>query len=161
MLRSARPTDEQIENALNSYSNMLFKLCFTLLGNNADAEDALSETFFKYIKKSPVFCDSEHEKAWLLKVARNVCRDMGRFRKSHSALNIDDLYDLCQDDETVGIMEEITALPEKYKTVIHLYYIEGYSGEEIAEILSITPAAVRKRLQYAREMLKFEIEKER
>ena len=57
---SDRPTDDEVERIVNTYSNMLFKLCFTLLCNNADAEDAVEDTFIKYITKSPYFQDEEH-----------------------------------------------------------------------------------------------------
>lgn len=63
--QSVRPTDDEIENTVNTYYNMLFKLCFTNLGNIADAEDAVSDTILKYMTKSPPFNDDEHCRAWL------------------------------------------------------------------------------------------------
>lgn len=155
---SVRPTDDEIENAVEKYSNMLFKLCFTILCNNADAEDAVSDTFYKYITLSPDFNDEEHKKAWLIRVATNICNDMYRSRKRHNLMNFDDLYDYCDDEHEsdISILEEVMRLPAKYKTVVHLFYIEGYKTEEISKILSISSSAVRKRLQYARDMLKME-----
>ena len=64
--------DTSIENVVKTYSNMLFRLCFTMLRNNEDAEDAVSDVFLKYISAAITFADREHEKAWLIKVATNV-----------------------------------------------------------------------------------------
>lgn len=157
---SVRPTDDEIEDTVNKYANMLFKICFTILCNNTDAEDAVSDTFLKYITKSPGFNGEEHKKAWLIRVAVNSCNDMHRFYKKHNHVNLDDIYDYCNSNSDSGILTEVMQLPVKYKTVIHLFYIEGYKTEEISQILSISPAAVRKRLQYGRNMLRMEYEKE-
>lgn len=156
---SVRPTDKDLENLVLAYSNMLFKLCFTMLCNNADAEDAVSEVVVRYIIRAPQFNDEEHKKAWLLRTAANLCKDMLRQRKRRSHVNLDDVQDYCTSEESTSLINEILSLPQKYKTVIHLHYIEGYKTGEIAEILSITPQAVRKRLQYGRNMLRIEYER--
>lgn len=153
---SVRPTDDEIESLVNKYSNTLFRLCFTMLGSNADAEDAVSETFLKYITCPREFDGDEHKKAWLIKVAANVCRDMLRFRKRHSCLNFDDLSDYYASEEDRGILDDVMALPAKYREAIYLFYIEGYKTEEISRLLSVSPAAVRKRLQYGRDILRLE-----
>lgn len=155
---SVRPTDDEIEKAVQTYSNMLFRLCFTVLGNYADAEDAVSETMLKYITKSAEFNSEEHRKAWLLKVASNVCSNMRRKLKRNSCVNIDELYDLCGEEKDFDVLSDVMNLPPKYKTVIYLHYIEGYKIRELAEMLTISEAAVKKRLQYGREMLRMEYE---
>ncbi len=157
---SGRPTEEEIKTVMDTYSAMLFRLCLTILGNSADAEDALSETMLRYLSKPQRFGSEEHRKAWLLRVATNVCKDMCRFRRRNTYVNLDDLRDLCAEEHDARILEDVMRLPGKYKTVIHLYYIEGYSTKEIAKMLSISPGAVRKRLQYGRERLKLELEEE-
>ena len=161
MIKSAvRPTDDEIEDTVKKYSNMLFKLCFTMLSNSADAEDAVSETFLRYITKSPVFNDSEHKKAWLIKTSSNICKDKHRFNARHNYINLDDISEFCRDEEDKDILENLLSLPDKYKTVIHLFYIDGYKSGEIAKILNISPSAVRKRLQYGRKLLKLEYGKD-
>ena len=77
---SARPADE-IEIIMDRYGNQLFRLCLVMLGNASDAEDAVQETLIKYLLKTSDFTDAEHEKAWLITVAGNQCRDMLRHRK--------------------------------------------------------------------------------
>jgi RNA polymerase sigma-70 factor (ECF subfamily) len=68
---TAQYNDElrHIEYAVEKYSQMLFRICYSILNNKHDAEDALQETFLRYMLKAPLFKDSEHEKAWLIKVA--------------------------------------------------------------------------------------------
>lgn len=155
-----RPTDEEIENIVNTYSNMLFRLCFTMLRNNQDAEDAVSDVFMKYIEEYQTFADDEHKKAWLIKVATNRCRDMLKFYKIRRHLKLDDIFEYCQTNDEIGILTELLSLSEKYRTVIHLYYIEGYKTYEIAKMLDISSSAVRKRLQYGRDKLKIEYGKD-
>jgi RNA polymerase sigma-70 factor (ECF subfamily) len=131
------------------------------LCHKQDAEDALQDTFMRYIAKAPAFREGEHEKAWLITVALNICRDMRRFSGRHRHENLDDLTGYAETKENTGILETVAALPPKYKSVILLHYIEGYGTAEIAEILRLTVPAVKKRLQRGREQLKLEIEKER
>ena len=76
---SVRPTDS-IEAMIQIYGNMLFRLCLITLGNASDAEDAVQETFIKYFQKAPAFECAEHEKAWLITVATNKCKDILRFK---------------------------------------------------------------------------------
>ncbi|MBR6784708.1 MAG: sigma-70 family RNA polymerase sigma factor [Clostridia bacterium] len=137
---------------------MLFRICYGILGNNADAEDALQETFLRYMTKAPLFKDSEHEKAWLIKVATNISKNMLRFNARHSTENLDELREIGVSDGDREIFEVIMNLPVKYRVVLDLYYIEGYKANEIASITNTSPAAVRKQLQHGRRMLKNALE---
>ncbi|MBQ2903920.1 MAG: sigma-70 family RNA polymerase sigma factor [Clostridia bacterium] len=138
---------------------MLFRICYSILCNKHDAEDALQETFLRYMLKAPLFKDSDHEKAWLIKVATNISKNMCRFNARHATENFDDLKSIGIRDDDKDIFELIMHLPSKYKIVLDLYYIEGYKANEIAEITNTSPVTVRKRLQYGRKMLKNEIER--
>lgn len=149
---------DNAEQVFRRYADTLFRFCFTLTGNKADAEDAVSETMVRYITRAPVFTSEAHRKAWLLRVAANLCRDMHRFHMRHTCISLEDAYELCADEQQESILEDVMRLPHKLKTVIYLYYIEGYTTEEIADMLSISAAAVRKRLQYGRKKLKLELE---
>lgn len=157
-----RPQGEEkirdTETIVEAYSDMLYRLSFTILRNRQDAEDAVSETLIRYLTKAPSFLEEEHRKAWLLRVATNLCRDMLRARSHRNHLDLDELKNVAPCPTERGILEDVLRLPEKYRTVIYLHYMEGYSTSEIGVILSITPAAVRKRLQYGREKLKLEYE---
>ena len=143
-----------IEYAVEQYSRMLFRICSGILDNKADAEDAVQETYLRYMTKAPQFRDSEHEKAWLIKVATNISKNMVRFNQRHATENLDELRDIGIGDDDRELFDLIMQLPAKYKIVLDLYYIEGYKANEIADITNSSPAAVRKQLQHGRKMLK-------
>lgn len=149
---SVRPTDG-IEIIIDSYADMLFRICFVMLGNEADCEDAVQETFISYLQKAPVFEDSEHQKAWLITTAKNKCRDMLRFRSRHKQTDIEYLKELSSDPSDSGILEALMSLPENIRLVLTLYYVEGYRVEDIARIIQRTPSAVKMRLQKGRKLL--------
>ncbi len=148
-----------VEFAVDKYSKLLFRICYSMLLNQADAEDALQETFIRYMTKAPLFKDSEHEKAWLIKVATNISKNMLRFKTRHQSVNLSELKNIGIDTDDRDIFEAIMSLPSKYKIILDLYYMEGYKSSEIASILNLSPVAVRKRLQYARQLLKIELER--
>ncbi len=149
-----------VREAVHKYGDMLYRLCFVMLRNTADAEDAVQETFIAYTTKSPVFSDKEHEKAWLLKVASNKCRDILRFRNRHQLTELSELEAVVQDDESSHILEALMELPEKFRLVLTLYYIDEYKVKEIAEIIKKTPSAVKMRLQKGRKLLEEKYRKE-
>ena len=148
-----------IEYAVEKYSQMLFRICYGILCNKQDAEDALQETFLKYMTKAPLFKDDDHEKAWLIKVASNISKNMSRFNNRHATVNISELNEIGISDGDRDVFEIIMRMPAKYKVVLDLYYIEGYKANEIAHITKTSPVTVRKRLQYGRKMLKSELER--
>ena len=105
---SARPADD-LEKTIEKYGDMLYRLCFIMLKNESDAEDAVQETVIKLYQKSPAFRDEEHEKAWLIRVATNQCRDMLRFRTRHPQIDEEQLEKIgCEESES-GILEALAA----------------------------------------------------
>ena len=149
---SVRPTDD-IERIMQTYGNMMFRICLTATGNESDAEDAVQETLIKYFQKAPHFADAEHEKAWLITVATNKCRDILRYRKRHPVTDIEEAKELTADNEESGILDVLMTLPEKYRTVLVLYYVEEYTTGEIAKIIGKTASAAKMRLQKGRKLL--------
>ncbi len=139
---------------------MLFRICLVMLKNYADAEDAVSETMLRYIEKKPVFKSDEHEKAWLIKVCKNKCMDILRQRKRTEAESEHKSTAFFTEKEN-DVYEALIGVPEKYRLVLTLYYIEGYSTEEIAGIIKRTPSAVKMRLKKGRELFKESYRKER
>ena len=156
---SVRPTDN-VEAIVHIYGNTLFRLCLVMLGNDTDAEDAVQETIIKYLKKIPSFENSQHEKAWLITVAKNVCRDMLRFKHRHPYINFESLENVSFDSSDYGILEALMSLPGKFRLVLTLYYVEGYRIEDIAHIIKRTPSAVKMRLQKGRKLLEESYRKE-
>ncbi|MCD7846286.1 MAG: RNA polymerase sigma factor [Oscillospiraceae bacterium] len=138
---------------------MLFRICLSMLGNDSDAEDAVQETAVKYMLKAPAFQSPAHEKAWLIRVAVNQCRDMGRFRARHPQTAMEQALGYVS-PESSGVMEALMELPEKYKIVLLLYYVEEYPVKDIAGMIGRTPSAVKMRLQKGRRLLEEKYRKE-
>lgn len=146
------PPCNDVENALNLYGSMLWRLGLSMMRNPADAEDALQETMLKYLRKSPVFAGPEHEKAWLIRVHTNICRDMLRKKKRRSDAPENSHPEASVSGET-GVMEALGQMPEKFRLAMMLHYAEGYSVNEIASIIHRTPSAVKMRLKKGRGLL--------
>ena len=149
---AAKLKNEDIEPVVRQYSNMLYRVCFLILKNEQDVKDVLQETFIKYIEKRPVFESEEQRKLWLIKVSQNKCKEFLRFHKRHSYVPLDEV------ENSVMITDGLD-FDYKLKSAVILYYVEGYSVKEVALMLSVTEAAVKKRLQRAREKMK-EMDKE-
>lgn len=150
---SARPADA-IEKVLDTHGNSLYRLCLVMLRNPSDAEDAVQETILKYLQKAPAFRDAEHEKAWLIRVAVNHYRDLLRRQARHPQTALEDVCQAAAESADSGILEALMTLPEKYRIVLTLYYVEEYSVSEIAKTIGRTPSAVKMRLQKGRNLLK-------
>ena len=144
---------------------MLYKICFLILKNDNDVKDVLQETFIKYMTKSPVFETEDHKKAWLIKVSQNKCREFLRFHKRHAGVPLEEVEQSISvtagmDTETVEALSLVWDLSYKLKSVVILYYIEGYSVKEVGQILGISDSAVKKRLERARKELRMAVNEE-
>ena len=156
---SKKVTDTDLEQTINEYSDTLFKICFLILKDENDVKDVLQETFIKYMTKAPDFKSEEHKKAWLIKVSQNKCREFLRFHKRHAAVPLDEVEESISvtngmDTYSIEMLSLIWNLKYKLKSVVILYYIEGYSVKEVAQILGISESAVKKRLERARKELR-------
>lgn len=149
--------EQRIEEMIDAYGNILYRTGLMMLGEPQDVQDVLQEVMLRYMQKAPRFRDSEHEKAWLLRVTINLCKDILRFRKRNQYLRIEELAVESADTtdaESRELLEAIEMLSYKWKIVILLHYIEGYSLKEISGILAISENAVKKRMQRAKKALK-------
>lgn len=149
-----RKSEKEIEQAVSLYGNILYRTACVLLGNGHDAQDVLQEVLIRYMTKSPVFDQSSYEKAWLLRVTHNLCRDFLRFRGRHTCLDIEAQVTLAGESADREVLQEIIALPLKWKSVMLLHFVEGYQIKEVASMLGISEDAVKKRLQRGKEALK-------
>ena len=143
-----------VEELVEEYSNMLFKICLVIVGNEWDAQDVIQDVFCRYIEHAPDFRDREHEKAWLIKVAVNRCKDIHRFRLRHPQTDLDEVSAYCELPEQSEVLTALVQLPESLKSVVYLHYIEGYKTSEITNLLGISLNAVKKRLERGRKALK-------
>ena len=148
------------ERIFEVYGDMLYRLSLVALRHAQDAEDAVSDTLIKYMCRAPAFKDSEHEKAWLIRVCLNTCRSQGRRRARRDEIGTCDTGAGGAAAESHPVLDAVMALPDKYKAPLYLFYVEEWSTREISQMLGISEAAVRKRLQVGRKLLKIEYEKE-
>lgn len=151
------PTDERVpdfDSVYTTYADMLYRIAVSILRSPDDAEDAVQNVFCRYLDKSPEFRDREHEKAWLIRVTVNQCKDHMRRRKLRTWLPIDALVDVGVRPKSTPALDAVGELPEKYRTVVILYHLEEMSIDEIAAALSLSPSAVKMRLSRAREMMR-------
>lgn len=138
----------------------IYRACFLYMKNAADAEDAAADTFYKYMVSMPKLDSEEHEKAWLIRTAINICKDRLK-SSSRKDESIDEHYDLQTDISRDDTLEIVMSLPEKYKSVIFLYYYEEYDSVQIAEILGKPKSTIRNYLSEARDLLRIKIGGER
>ena len=138
------------------YRDRLFAAAFQVCGNAADAEDAAQEALLRYHLSDKQFESQEHIRAWLLRVAINWAKNISRSFWRRNTVPLEEYMETLEFDcqESREVFREVMALPEKYRLVIHLYYYEDYSVEEIGRILGIRVSNVKVRLSRGRQMLK-------
>ena len=146
-------TQLSVEDVFAQYGNMLYRTAFVMMKNQYDAEDAVQDTLIKYMEYRKPFEGEEHRKAWLLRVLINNCKNRLRFYRNHPGVSMEELSAYYEKNADTEVMEQLLQLPRKYREVLMLHYVEGYQGREIAALLKITEAAVRKRLERGRRPL--------
>ena len=159
---SGRPlrSDAFIRQAMAAWGGSPWRLALAQTGSKEDAEDVYQDVFLRLAQNTTEFSGQEHLKAWLLRVAVNRCHDVARLRSRRPSVPLDSMPFEPVDagplspDEVRALWEAVGELSESKRIVIHLYYQEGYSGKEIAEVLGIEPSTVRTRLQRARAQLR-------
>ena len=119
-------TEQLFSEKYSQYSTMLYRLSMIYLGNAYDAEEAVQEAFIRLLYKAPVFADMEHEKRWLLRVQINICKDMLKSGWRTKTVRLEETGSYQMEPDSLYIMEQLVALPQKYKSVIYLHYYEGY-----------------------------------
>lgn len=148
-------TDREIAEIYERHKRTVYRVCFAYMKNTTDTEDAVQDTFYKLIKSGPPFESKEHEKAWLIITATNVCKNVLRNWR-HKQENIEDYKNLPGNEnvEIDDVFSVVLGLPNKYKTVVYLYYYEGYDSVEIAKILEKPQSTIRNYLSEARRFLR-------
>ena len=163
--RTVRRTPEEIAAVYDRQMPTVWRVCRTYMKNTADTEDAAADTFLALIRSSPAFESEEHEKAWLIRTACNVCRSMLRraSRKNESLEALAEAGDRAEfaaaeggeeDEEKRRLWDAVEALPERYRVTVYLHYYEGYRTEEIAGFLKRPSSTVRNWLSEARKLLR-------
>lgn len=146
--------EETVVHALKTYGNTLLRLAYSYLNNLSDAEDVLQDTLLSLMRNKLVFSSPEHEKAWLMRVAINLCKN----KLKSSWFKTVEIPENLQTESTLDIKSEVLEavhnLPIKYREVVHLFYYEGYATLEISSLLQKKESTVRSLLHRSRKMLK-------
>lgn len=159
---------KDFEIAYSKYADMLYRLAFSYMTHREDAEDIVQDVFTKYMCGFHLPMDEEHEKAWFVRVTINQCHDALRSRSYRNHSSLEEMVEVGADEsiedsienrmEDSSLQELLKLLPEKYRGVVILHYLEGYSVEEVAKIMGISVSATKMRLKRSRDFLKQELE---
>lgn len=149
-------SEYEMERAVASYSDMVRRICFLHLKNRHDTEDVFQNVFLKYLLYEGHFADCEHEKAWMIRVTINACKDWIKVNRKRNIVSLEVIAEEAESlNENNGfVLEAVMQLPDKYKSVIYLYYYEQYSAIEIAGILHKKENTIYTRLARAKAILK-------
>lgn len=163
MTGSKSAPDRDPERLVRDYADLVLRVCYTYLRSTADAEDVCQDTLVKLLLREESFHDPGHERAWVVCVAINACRNLLRDRGAHPTVGLDAVAEpavaqapgedaLRQRDERV--LGAVMALPLPQREAVYLHYYEGYPTREVARIVGATDDAVRQRLSRARASLR-------
>lgn len=147
------------EAIIKKYSKTVYKIAYSIVQNKDDADDVFQNVFLKYIKKHPRFNDETHEKAWLIRVTMNTAKSFVSQAWYKNTESISEQLVYAQNDK-FDLDFAIKQLNPRDRTIIYLFYYEGYKTDEIAKIMKMTSAAVRTALSRTRNKLKIILEKE-
>ena len=174
---------EEAERLVQTYSDLILRLSFTYLKNTEDAKDICQTVFLRLLEKPREFQSPEHERAWIIRTSVNVCKDQLKSSWRRTTVDLSAALDArapeaeegslwttvdlsaaldarAPEAEEGSLWAAVALLPPKYRTVIYLYYYEGYSANEIAQMLGEKPATVATRLSRGRDKLRTQLEQE-
>ena len=142
--------------AVRRYQDMVYRTALHALGSPQDADDAVQEVFLRLFRHRGAFDGEEHLRRWLLRVTVNYCRDLLKSPWRRRRIFMEELPETPVFDrpEQAALYREVMALPEKYRTVLNLFYYEELGVREIGELLGVEPSTVTTRLARARRRLK-------
>lgn len=153
--------NKAFEVAIDEHSDMVTRICILMLADTIDAQDAYLACFEKLFISLKKGKEIEDTGRWLARVAYNECKSMLRWSARHRVVSLDDLLEPFKKQEELEFMEMLFGLPEKQRNVLYLYYNEGYTTKEIAEITGQREGTVRSQLKRARDRLKAANENEK
>ena len=146
-----------LKDVMEKYSDMVYRIALTRTGIVENAEDVFQEVFIKFNEKKKVFQNEEHEKAWLIRVTINLSKNMNQSAWNKKVVTLDENINFNTEDET-NVFSSVCELPQNYRTVIYLFYYEGYKVKEIADLMKKREGTIKTWLFRAREMLKNKLE---
>lgn len=149
-------SDREAERAIELYADTVRRICMLHLKSYSDTEDIFQTVFLKYVLSPHAFENEEHEKAWIIRVTLNACKDFTKSFFRSRMVPLDEMEDIMAEmpEDHSDVLEAVLSLPEKYKTVVYLYFYEQYSAVEIGKILGKKVNTVYTLLARAKTMLK-------
>lgn len=147
---------EMFNSAARQYQDMVYRVALHALGSPQDAEDAVQEVFLRLYTWEKPFEGPDHLRRWLIRVTVNVCRDALKSPWRRRRVPLEELPETPVFDrpEQGELYREVMRLPEKYRTVLYLFYYEELTVKEIGQVLGLRTTAVTTRLHRARGKLK-------
>lgn len=147
--------NQQAEYLANTYSDAILRLSYTYLKNTDDAQDVCQTVFVKLLTHPREFDSPGHERAYVLRMAANACKDLLKSPWRKRKCSLEDCLEVPAPPTDDGsVLAAVNQLPAHYRVVIYLFYYEGYQAAEISRILRIPTATVHTRLARGREKLK-------
>ena len=152
-------SNSEADRAVEKYADTVRRVCFMHLKNYSDVEDVFQDVFLKYILHDEPFESDAHEKAWLIRVTINSCKDIFKsfFRRKVCSLDDIETEPFYIQEESQDLLDAVLKLPDNYKNVIYLFYYEGYTAVEIARILNRRKNTIYTWLSRAKAKLKEEL----
>lgn len=146
-----------IKDIIDNYSDMVYRVALTRCGNVENAEDVFQNVFMKLSEKMPKFKSEEHKKAWLIRVTINFSKNINMSAWNRKVITLDENMEFETKEES-DVYSVVCDLPQNYRTVIYLFYYEGYKVDEIAKLMSSTSGTIKTWLYRARDILKTKLE---
>ncbi|XJZ27065.1 RNA polymerase sigma factor [Bacillota bacterium Lsc_1132] len=146
--------NDNISALLKKYSDMVRRICFLYLHNSTDVDDVFQEVFLKLLQKKTPFESAEHEKAWIIRVTINKCKDVLKSSWRKKMDSIESMEFPFEDKVENELMQVVLSLPKKYQDVIYLYYYEDYTVPQMAKLLKKNENTIYSQLQRAKALLK-------
>lgn len=149
-------SDYEVNYAVDRYADMVRRICLLYLKNYHDTEDIFQNVFLKYCLYNKEFQNDEHEKAWIICVTINACKDFLKSFYHNNVMPLEMVHDMIPDadSEQSAVLEAVLSLPKKYKDTVYLFYYEGYTASEISRITGKKENTVYTLLARARKLLK-------
>ena len=148
-------TNQQAERLAAAYADAILRLSYTYLKNTHDAQDICQTVFVKLLTEPRQFESAEHERAYVLRMAANACKDLLKSPWRKRTCGLETVLEVpAPAAEEGGVLAAVNQLPANYRTVIYLFYYEGYQAAEIGKILGVPAATVHTRLARGRARLR-------
>lgn len=148
-------SEQEVNRAVEQYADTVRRICLVHLKNYADTEDIFQTVFVKYLLHTAPFASPEHERAWIIRVTINACKDLLRSVFRRRTVPLEEVAERpAPPEEHRAVLQAVQALPGAYRDVVYLHYYEGYTAPEIAGILGKNVNTIYTRLTRARGLLR-------